>query len=110
MVQNPSATVGNFYGGKYLGRGLLKLKNESPESYQEVINGFVELLENKSIAAEMNKNTADKKGLINLISNPEKYNETEFAAEWIKDTTFNARRTIWAPRKRQTIRGSAKGP
>ena len=94
MVQNPSATVGNFYGGKYLGRGLLKLKNESPESYQEVINGFVELLENKSIAAEMNKNTADKKGLIDLISNPEKYNETEFAAEWIKDTTFNARRTI----------------
>ena len=94
MVQNPSATVGNFYGGKYLGRGLLTLKNESPESYQEVINGFVELLENKSIATEMNKNTADKQGLINLISNPEKYNETEFAAEWIKDTTFNARRTI----------------
>jgi hypothetical protein len=94
MVQNPSATVGNFYGGKYLGRGLLKLKNESPESYQEAINGFVELLENKSIATEMNKKTADKKGLIDLISNPEKYNETEFAAEWIEDTTFNARRTI----------------
>jgi len=94
MVQNPSATVGNFYGGKYLGRGLLALKKESPESYQEVVDGFIDLLKNKSIATEMNKKTADKQGLIDLISSPEKYNETEFAEEWIKDTTFNARRTI----------------
>lgn len=94
MVQNPSATVGNYYGGKYLGRGLLTLKNESPDSYQEIIDGFIELLKNKSIAEEMNKKDANKKALIDLISNPENFNESEFAAEWIKDTTFEARRKI----------------
>jgi len=94
MVQNPSATVGNYYGGKYLGRGLLTLKNESPDSYQEIIDGFIELLKNKSIAEEMNKKDANKKALIDLISNPENFNESEFAAEWIKDTTFEARRNI----------------
>ena len=94
MIQNPSATVGNYYGGKYLGRGLLTLKNQSPDTYNEVINGFIELLNNKSIAKEMAKQSADKNSLIDLISNPENYTENEFATEWITDTTFEARRKI----------------
>ncbi len=94
MVQSPSATVGNFYGGKYLGRGLLALYNKSPKDYKSVVDGFVELLENKNIATEMNKKDANKEALIELISNIQNYNEEQFGFEWIKDTTFEARRRI----------------
>ena len=46
MVQSPNATLGNYYGGKYLGRALGQIKKSNPNEYQVVVEGIRELLEN----------------------------------------------------------------
>lgn len=117
MVQNPSATVGNYYGAKYFGRGLKRIKAEDPALFDLVVANFQKFLNNKTIDSEFKKrgkevleekehegtikdNEAANQGeqikldLIDLIRNVDRYTESEFSQEFIKDTTFNARREI----------------
>jgi hypothetical protein len=94
MIQNPSSTVGNYYGAKYFGRALIELQKKSKTNYKDIANSFIDYIKsNKKIVDELNKNKTQQK-LIDLIKNPEKYNEKTFANEFIKDTTFEARRNI----------------
>lgn len=94
MIQNPSSTVGNYYGAKYFGRALIQLQKKSKTNYKDIANSFIDYIRsNKKIVDELNKNKTQQK-LIDLIKNPEIYNEKTFAEEFIKDTTFEARRTI----------------
>ena len=96
MVQSPNATLGNYYGGKYLGRALGQIKKSNPNEYQVVVEGIRELLENnKSLKKELEKNTDfNSKTILDLVSNPENYTESEFGKEWIKDTNFEIRRIL----------------
>ena len=96
MVQSPNATLGNYYGGKYLGRALGQIKKSNPNEYQVVIDGVRELLENnKSVKKELDKNTDfNAETILDLVSNPENYTEVEFGKEWIKDTNFEIRRIL----------------
>jgi hypothetical protein len=94
MIQNPSSTVGNYYGAKYFGRALIELQKKSKTNYRDIANSFVDYIKsNSKIVDELNKNKTQQK-LIDLIKNPEKYNEKIFADEFIKDTTFEVRRNI----------------
>ncbi len=96
MVQSPNATLGNYYGGKYLGRALGQIKKSNPNEYQVVVDGVRELLENnKSVKKELDKNTDfNAETILDLVSNPENYTEVEFGKEWIKDTNFEIRRIL----------------
>ena len=95
MVQNPSATIGNYYGGKYLGRGLALLKKTNDQAYSEVINGVQKILdENKTVKKDLKKKNKTSNKIMELVSSPEKYSETEFAKQWILDTTFETRRIL----------------
>jgi cytochrome c1 len=94
MVQNPSSTVGNYYGGKYFGRALIELQKQSKTNYKAIANSFVDFIESKqSVIDALNKNKT-KQNLIELINNPGKFNEVGFAEEFVKDTTFDVRREI----------------
>ena len=97
MIQKPSATLGNYYGAKFLGRGLQQLQKESPNTYDQVASSLINVIKgNKTIQnafADTKKNISQEK-LINLILNPNNYSEVEFAKEFIKDTTFNVRRIL----------------
>jgi hypothetical protein len=94
MVQNPSSTVGNYYGGKYFGRALIELQKQSKTNYKEIANSFVDFIESKqSVVDALNKNKTHQK-LIELIKNPGKFDEVGFAQEFVKDTTFDVRREI----------------
>jgi hypothetical protein len=96
MVQSPNATLGNYYGGKYLGRALGQIKKSNPNEYQVVVDGVRELLENnKSVKKELDKNTDfNAETILDLVSNPENYTEAQFGKEWIKDTNFEIRRIL----------------
>jgi hypothetical protein len=94
MVQNPSSTVGNYYGGKYFGRALIELQKQSKTNYKAIANSFVDFIESKqSVIDALNKNKTRQK-LIELINNPGKFDEVGFAEEFVKDTTFDVRREI----------------
>ena len=97
MIQKPSATLGNYYGAKFLGRGLQQLQKESPNTYDQVASSLINVIQgNKTIQdsfADTKKDLSQDR-LINLIMNPNKYSELEFAKEFIKDTTFESRRII----------------
>jgi hypothetical protein len=94
MVQNPSSTVGNYYGGKYFGRALIELQKQSKTNYKEIANSFIDFIESKqSVVDALNKNKTHQK-LIELIKNPGKFDEVGFAQEFVKDTTFDVRREI----------------
>jgi len=97
MIQKPSATLGNYYGAKFLGRGLQQLQKESPNTYDQVASSLINVIQgNKTIQdsfADTKKDLSQDR-LINLIMNPNKYSELEFAKEFIKDTTFDSRRII----------------
>lgn len=94
MAQNPSSTVGNYYGGKYFGRGLIELQKQSKTNYKAVAQSFIDFIESKrSVVDALNKNKTHQK-LIDLIKNPGKYDEVGFAQEFVKDTTFDVRREI----------------
>ena len=95
MVQKPSATIGNYYGGKYLGRGLALLKKTNQQAYSEVIGGVQKILdENKTVKKDLKKKDKTSNKIMELVSSPEKYSETEFAKQWILDTTFDTRRIL----------------
>lgn len=104
MVQNPNVTVGNFYGAKYFGRGLRQLKEQNPEEYSSVVSSIREFIEtNKAVRTEFDTKYDSKgkvkrqetfKAFMDLIENVENYSELEFAEEFIKDTTFEARRNL----------------
>jgi hypothetical protein len=94
MAQNPSSTVGNYYGGKYFGRGLIELQKQSKTNYKAIAQSFIDFIESKrSVIDALNKNKTHQK-LIDLIKNPGKYDEVGFAQEFVKDTTFDVRREI----------------
>jgi len=94
MVQNPSSTVGNYYGGKYFGRGLIELQKQNKTNYKAIAESFVNFIESKqSVVDALNKNKTHQK-LIDLIKNPGKFDEVGFAQEFVKDTTFDVRREI----------------
>jgi hypothetical protein len=94
MAQNPSSTVGNYYGGKYFGRALIELQKQSKTNYKAIAQSFVDFIESKkSVVDALNKNKTHQK-LIDLIKNPGKYDEVGFAQEFVKDTTFDVRREI----------------
>jgi hypothetical protein len=94
MVQNPSSTVGNYYGGKYFGRGLIELQKQNKTNYKAIADSFVKFIESKqSVVDALNKNKTHQK-LIELIKNPGKFDEVGFAQEFVKDTTFDVRREI----------------
>jgi hypothetical protein len=94
MVQNPSSTVGNYYGGKYFGRGLIELQKQNKTNYKAISDSFVNFIESKqSVVDALNKNKTHQK-LIELIKNPGKFDEVGFAQEFVKDTTFDVRREI----------------
>ena len=93
MIQNPSATVGNFYGAKYLGRGLKAIQDKNPSGYNAIYKSLENLINtNKSISKAVEKNKS-KKQILDLLKNPSKYTEEEFAKAWIDGTSFDARRT-----------------
>ena len=94
MVQNPSATIGNYYGGKYLGRGLKQLQEADGAAYQLMIDEVTKLLQtNKKIRNALKQKQTEQK-LIDLLRDPSKLTENEFAKEWISDTTFEVRREM----------------
>ncbi len=102
MAQTPSSTLGNYYGAKYLGRGLRTLKNNlTPLEYQKVIISLESIIQNnKAIQKAITSFENSKEGyplkepLLNLLDNVDKYNSKEFAQEFIKDTTFEIRREL----------------
>ena len=109
MVQNPSATIGNYYGGKYLGRALKQLQEADGAAYQLMVDEVSKLLQtNKTIRNALKKKQTEQK-LIDLLRDPSKFTENEFAQEWIADTTFDVRREmlkamiISSPETRTTI-------
>ena len=94
MVQNPSATIGNYYGGKYLGRALKQLQEADGAAYQLMVDEVAKLLQtNKTIRDALKKKQTEQK-LIDLLRDPSKFTENEFAQEWIADTTFDVRREM----------------
>ena len=94
MVQNPSATIGNIYGGKYIGRGLAQIQNADPKAYEDIYKSIEEFVDsNKSVSAVVKKNNS-REQLLELLRNPSSYTEAEFANEWIADTSFDARREL----------------
>ena len=94
MVQNPSATIGNYYGGKYLGRALKQLQEADGAAYQRMVDEVAKLLQtNKTIRDALKKKQTEQK-LIDLLRDPSKFTENEFAQEWIADTTFDVRREM----------------
>lgn len=94
MTQNPSSTIGNFYGAKYLGRGLKAIQQSNPSLYNEVFNSIADLLNNNvKIREELDKNKTSAK-LLELFRDPSKYTEQQFAEEYIKDTSFEVRRPL----------------
>jgi len=94
MVQNPSASIGYYYGGKYLGRGLKKLQESDATTYDAMIDAIINLMEtNAKIKDGLATNKTQDK-LIKLLRDPSKYSENEFAQEWITDTTFEVRREM----------------
>jgi len=94
MVQNPSATIGNIYGGKYIGRGLAQIQNADPKAYEDIYKSIEEFVDtNKSVVKAVKKNKS-REQLLELLRNPSSYTEAEFAKEWIADTSFDARREL----------------
>lgn len=94
MVQNPSATIGNYYGGKYLGRALKQLQEADGDAYQLMVDEVAILLQTNEAIGEALKKKQTEQKLIDLLRDPSKFTENEFAKEWISDTTFDVRREM----------------
>ena len=104
MIQNPTATVGNLYGGKYFHRGLMELKEKFPKEYDSMIDELIEYNNNTAkVRNPMNKRFKDTKeskarysqeDMNTLLKNPEKMTELEWSERFVEVTTFPIRREM----------------
>lgn len=113
MIQNPSTTINNSYGAKYFGRFLKSVAQNHPEQLDNLKESIIDLFSKnkdiiKSFKEKSSKKVSDsegavsqkeldirKKNLYELIrSANENLDEEKFAEEFVKDTTFDARKAI----------------
>jgi len=110
MVQDPSATIGNLYGGKYLYRALAQFQKESPNEYKELVDSLIAYTENNGSVRKAMKarfeDKVDRKGniktkaqykredMISLFDDPASITEEQWAERWIEVTNFPVRREL----------------
>lgn len=104
MIQNPTATIGNLYGGKYFHRALTEIKNKSPKEYNQLIDDLI-AYNNRidKISGPINSRfKADEKStkkytvedMNELLRNPDTMSELEWAERWVAVTNFPIRREM----------------
>jgi hypothetical protein len=89
MIQNPTATLGNQYGGRYLHRILTAAKESDPDGYADFVKDINDYVDSKSDLAAYRDSKGD---FFALLDDVEGISEVEFGLQFAKSAGFELTR------------------